>query len=544
MVLAQQQLEQDTLPSVSSEMDGEGDRQAERGEMSEGGGFGGPPEGGLSVRESDTSLSAPAVVLSSSSLTCVSSGKEGGEGKQRGHEMDVQPEGVLTHRISTADGRQSEGGGRVSLRESGRATVGVVGVAPASKNILVASAQSDSLYVSTGQSVSVNGVMGEKKGHDHFDDERCKFAPVCVDGQRGVGVLRGRSALTCGGVSVPVVHQSVLGQRDHQSSVCEGPKRRHLSSPSCAVSESCTERRGGERAFEAERGDMAFSLLSVPQQYSPLSKCSRMQHDEGKMEGWLIRACQTGRMTVEAIKAFCPSDSVCTDCAEYAGAQRGYYANRKRLFTSSTDAEQQHQMDGQRDGGSGRREVNRTGKQREGTGEVKRDRHGKILCPHGRQRSRCKDCGGVSICEHGRQRRNCKECGGNGICEHGRHRFSCKECGGASICLHGRIRSQCKDCGGGSICVHGRQRSQCKDCGGASICKHGRQRNTCKDCGGKSFCEHGRKRYYCKDCGGGGICEHGRERYFCKECGGKGICVHQKRRRDCKECKLVSSLPH
>uniref|UniRef100_A0A0G4HQK2 Uncharacterized protein n=1 Tax=Chromera velia CCMP2878 TaxID=1169474 RepID=A0A0G4HQK2_9ALVE len=159
MVLAQQQLEQDTFPSVSSEMDGEGDRQAERGDMSEDGGFGGPPEGGLSVRESDTSLSAPAVVLSSSSLTCVSSGKEGGEGKQRGHEMDVQPEGVLTHRISTADGRQSEGGGRVSLRESGRATVDDVGVSPASKNILVASAQSDCLYASRGHpatSVPVN----------------------------------------------------------------------------------------------------------------------------------------------------------------------------------------------------------------------------------------------------------------------------------------------------------------------------------------------------------------------------------------------------
>uniref|UniRef100_A0A0G4G6D5 CBM20 domain-containing protein n=1 Tax=Chromera velia CCMP2878 TaxID=1169474 RepID=A0A0G4G6D5_9ALVE len=37
-------------------------------------------------------------------------------------------------------------------------------------------------------------------------------------------------------------------------------------------------------------------------------------------------------------------------------------------------------------------------------GEVKRDRHGKILCLHGRIRCTCKECGGKSICEHGRQR--------------------------------------------------------------------------------------------------------------------------------------------
>ena len=49
---------------------------------------------------------------------------------------------------------------------------------------------------------------------------------------------------------------------------------------------------------------------------------------------------------------------------------------------------------------------------------------------HGRQRSRCKDCGGSSICEHGRQRSQCKDCGGSGICEHGRERRRCKVCGG------------------------------------------------------------------------------------------------------------------
>ena len=73
-----------------------------------------------------------------------------------------------------------------------------------------------------------------------------------------------------------------------------------------------------------------------------------------------------------------------------------------------------------------------------------------IKCEHGRQRHRCKDCGGASICEHGRHRYRCKDCGGVGICEHGQYRNLCKECGGASICEHGRRRSQCKECGGGS----------------------------------------------------------------------------------------------
>ena len=70
----------------------------------------------------------------------------------------------------------------------------------------------------------------------------------------------------------------------------------------------------------------------------------------------------------------------------------------------------------------------------------------KHKCEHGRERSKCKDCGGVSICEHGRQRSKCKDCGGVSICEHGRQRCRCKECRGASICEHGRRRSMCKEC--------------------------------------------------------------------------------------------------
>ena len=36
----------------------------------------------------------------------------------------------------------------------------------------------------------------------------------------------------------------------------------------------------------------------------------------------------------------------------------------------------------------------------------------KKKCEHGRERSRCKDCGGSGICEHGRQRSQCKEYSG------------------------------------------------------------------------------------------------------------------------------------
>ena len=57
-------------------------------------------------------------------------------------------------------------------------------------------------------------------------------------------------------------------------------------------------------------------------------------------------------------------------------------------------------------------------------------------------------------CPHGRQRSNCKECGGSGICDHGRRRSDCKECGGVSICEHGRVRSTCKECrGGGHVTI-------------------------------------------------------------------------------------------
>ena len=97
-----------------------------------------------------------------------------------------------------------------------------------------------------------------------------------------------------------------------------------------------------------------------------------------------------------------------------------------------------------------KRKANGNGSRREAKrAEAQTPKGGK--CAHGRQRCRCKECGGASICAHGRRRSNCKECGGTSICAHGRRRSRCKECGGASICAHGRRRSQCKECGGAGI---------------------------------------------------------------------------------------------
>ena len=112
------------------------------------------------------------------------------------------------------------------------------------------------------------------------------------------------------------------------------------------------------------------------------------------------------------------------------------------------------------------------GETKEGSGWWKQPREaegravktGQSRCPHNRERSLCKECGGGSICEHKRQRSACKECGGGSICEHKRIRSQCKECGGGSICEHKRRRSECKECGGGSICEHNRRRSECKAC--------------------------------------------------------------------------------
>eukprot|EP00961_Rhodomonas_salina_P248996 3365241-Rhodomonas_salina.1 len=171
-------------------------------------------------------------------------------------------------------------------------------------------------------------------------------------------------------------------------------------------------------------------------------------------------------------------------------------------------------------------------------------------CLHSRQRSVCKDCGGVGICKHGSRHSHCKDCGGSQVCEHKRLRSACKECKGGLICEHNRVRSKCKDCGGRSVCKHNRLRSACKDCGGRSICEHKRQRSHCKECGGGSICEHNRLRGQCKECCGSQICDHNRVRSKCKECNPNhiyyGIEGHHGRGSDFEHLmitKLCSVLP-
>ena len=133
--------------------------------------------------------------------------------------------------------------------------------------------------------------------------------------------------------------------------------------------------------------------------------------------------------------------------------------------------------------------------------------HVQKKCEHGKQKSRCKECGGSSICEHEKQKSRCKECGGTEICEHGKQKQYCKECGGSSICEHRKRKQYCKECGGSSICEHEKIKSQCKECGGSSICEHGKIKSQCKECGGSSICEHGKQKSRCKECGGSSLCK-------------------------------------
>ncbi len=139
-------------------------------------------------------------------------------------------------------------------------------------------------------------------------------------------------------------------------------------------------------------------------------------------------------------------------------------------------------------------------------------------CPHGKQKSVCKDCKGNSICRHNRRKYKCKDCNGNGICEHKNRKEYCKQCNGSQICEHNRERSKCKDCKGSGICEHHKIRSYCKDCKGGGFCKHNRVKYGCRECGGHGICNHKKLRSRCKDCNGSQICEHKIMRSECKIC--------------------------
>lgn len=69
------------------------------------------------------------------------------------------------------------------------------------------------------------------------------------------------------------------------------------------------------------------------------------------------------------------------------------------------------------------------------------------LCEDGKYRNKSRQV----RCPHGRERGKCKECGGSQICEHGRFKFQCRECGGVAFCTHSKRRSQCFLCHPSSV---------------------------------------------------------------------------------------------
>eukprot|EP00820_Chromera_velia_P023005 Cvel_31545.t1-p1 / transcript=Cvel_31545.t1 / gene=Cvel_31545 / organism=Chromera_velia_CCMP2878 / gene_product=Zinc finger protein 420, putative / transcript_product=Zinc finger protein 420, putative / location=Cvel_scaffold4718:2360-4853(+) / protein_length=779 / sequence_SO=supercontig / SO=protein_coding / is_pseudo=false len=271
MVLAQQHLKEDALPSVSPDFDTE--KEKERGDMMEGEGEEGdmmdfdtekqkekekedPPEGDMmvAVATAETvSLSVSSVpsALSPSSPTFASlqgrRGKKGGQ--RRGFSQPVHCEAEFPAVLAPA----SENAGSSMLSAD--------------------SAPFDGLSVCGGRPETSVSVSVRKRGNevmeganiDRFSYQALRFAPAVLKRREGVGgekgdLLRGKTAESVNGltggydsVSVPglLVRESELACRDpltEEQSVsvgCEGPKRRRLSSPSAPVSESQSGRGGG-----------------------------------------------------------------------------------------------------------------------------------------------------------------------------------------------------------------------------------------------------------------------------------------------------------
>jgi hypothetical protein len=167
-------------------------------------------------------------------------------------------------------------------------------------------------------------------------------------------------------------------------------------------------------------------------------------------------------------------------------------------------------------------------------------------CEHGKQSYYCIPCGGKGVCPHGKIKSGCKECGtGSALCIHGKYKQHCREDGcGASICEHGHRRARCADCKGGSICEHSKMRSRCVDCNGLEICEHKIRKERCFVCKGSAICEHGIRKCRCIECNGSEICEHKNNKYSCVECHGKHICGHNKLRNQCIECDGTKICEH
>jgi hypothetical protein len=154
----------------------------------------------------------------------------------------------------------------------------------------------------------------------------------------------------------------------------------------------------------------------------------------------------------------------------------------------------------------------------------------KKKCPHDKQKSKCKECGGGSICKHNKQKSQCKECGGSSICKHNIQKSHCKKCGGSAFCEHNIQKRYCKECDGSALCIHDIQKSTCKKCGGSSICIHNNFKSQCKECGGSSICIHNKQKSYCIDCGGSVLCKANKQGILCLQIANK------KYKKYCAKC--------
>lgn len=119
-------------------------------------------------------------------------------------------------------------------------------------------------------------------------------------------------------------------------------------------------------------------------------------------------------------------------------------------------------------------------------------------CIHGK--IRCKDCGtSIRSCMHGKERYRCRECGGGGICDHGKIKSICKDCGGSSVCPHGKLKYRCEDCDGISVRKKRNKLLQSSKRDRIGINSHERVLKESKDGPGavsRAVCQHGKIRYH------------------------------------------------
>uniref|UniRef100_A0A0G4F620 Uncharacterized protein n=1 Tax=Chromera velia CCMP2878 TaxID=1169474 RepID=A0A0G4F620_9ALVE len=271
MVSAQQELEQHSLPYVPSELDSEKEQEGEGGETKDWGTLEGAP---AEIESAPLSVSALPPGLSSSSPTFAS------------HDMTqrVQSEADLsrpTDRV-TVTGKQTGGGG------------GILVVSPASaagSSCHPPASVSAAVFLQKGQSE----VRGERRG-DGGSDQSFRFAPAALmkgSGGKRADVFGGEIEETVSGgmgegdpVSNPsqrvresqCVLQETPTEGDGVSAVCEGLKRRRLSSLSVSISAPRLDRRVGGQAFVSERVSSVSPFLSLSPQQSSLQKSCLSSH--------------------------------------------------------------------------------------------------------------------------------------------------------------------------------------------------------------------------------------------------------------------------